>query len=156
MDCPYRTFVCEEVQRYPLFQLTTDPTTRAKLQNAIAKGEQTRLIEKQGTPVRLNRIVVGSIFPPKDVMEQVTQTIIQEQRKITMVEFRKAERQRGIAARAYRESVGLTAPEFVDLRRSEVQNEIAQHSPTALTAIYGPRTHRHQHGASGYRTPTDL
>lgn len=140
----FRTFVREEVQKYPLFQLTTDPTTRAKLQDAIAREVQTKLIEKQGIPVRLNRVVVGSILPPKGVVEQTTQTIIQEQRKITMVEFQKAEesrekaeRQRGIADRAYRESLGLTAPEFVDLRRIEVQKEIVQHSPTALTVIMG-------------------
>lgn len=140
----FRTFVREEVQRYPLFQLTTDPTTRQKLQDAIAKEVQTKLIEKQGIPVRLNRVVVGSILPPKGVVEQTTQTIIQEQRKITMVEFQKAEesrekaeRQRGIADRAYRESLGLTAVEFVDLRRIEVQKEIVQHSPAALTVIMG-------------------
>ena len=140
----FRTFVREEVQRYPLFQLTTDPTTRAKLQDAIAKEVQIKLIEKQGIPVRLNRVVVGSILPPKGVVEQTTQTIIQEQRKITMVEFQKAEesrekaeKQRGIADRAYRESLGLTAPEFVDLRRIEVQKEIVQHSPAALTVIMG-------------------
>ncbi|HSN04125.1 MAG TPA: SPFH domain-containing protein [Nitrospira sp.] len=140
----FRTFVREEVQKYPLFQLTTDPTTRQKLQDAIAKEVQTKLIEKQGIPVRLNRVVVGSILPPKGVVEQTTQTIIQEQRKITMVEFQKAEesrekaeRQRGIADRAYRESLGLTAPEFVDLRRIEVQKEIVQHSPSALTVIMG-------------------
>ncbi len=140
----FRTFVREEVQRYPLFQLTTDPTTRAKLQDAIAKEVQLKLIEKQGIPVRLNRVVVGSILPPKGVVEQTTQTIIQEQRKITMVEFQKAEesrekaeKQRGIADRAYRESLGLTAPEFVDLRRIEVQKEIVQHSPAALTVIMG-------------------
>lgn len=140
----FRTFVREEVQKYPLFQLTTDPTTRAKLQDAIAREIQTKLIEKQNIPVRLNRIVVGSILPPKGVVEQTTQTIIQEQRKITMVEFQKAEEarekaemQRGIADRAYRESLGLTAPEFVDLRRIEVQKEIVQHAPTALTVIMG-------------------
>jgi len=140
----FRTFVREEVQRYPLFQLTTDPTTRAKLQDAIAKEVQSKLIEKQGIPVRLNRVVVGSILPPKGVVEQTTQTIIQEQRKITMVEFQKAEesrekaeKQRGIADRAYRESLGLTAPEFVDLRRIEVQKEIVQHAPAALTVIMG-------------------
>ena len=73
-----------------------------------------------------------------------SQTIVQEQRKITMVEFQKAEearekaeKQRGIADRAYRESLGLTAPEFVDLRRIEVQKEIVQHSPSALTVIMG-------------------
>jgi SPFH domain / Band 7 family len=140
----FRTFVREEVQKYPLFQLTTDPTTRTKLQEAIAREVQTKLIEKQTIPVRLNRVVVGSILPPKGVVEQTTQTIIQEQRKITMVEFQKAEearekaeKQRGIADRAYRESLGLTAPEFVDLRRIEVQKEIVQHSPSALTVIMG-------------------
>ena len=140
----FRTFVREEVQRYPLFQLTTDPTTRTKLQDAIAREVQSKLIDKQNMPIRLNRVVVGSILPPKGVVDQTTQTIVQEQRKITMVEFQKAEearekaeKQRGIADRAYRESLGLTAPEFVDLRRIEVQKEIVQHSPTALTVIMG-------------------
>jgi regulator of protease activity HflC (stomatin/prohibitin superfamily) len=140
----FRTFVREEVQKYPLFQLTTDPTTRNKLQDAIAREVQNKLIDKQNLPVRLNRVVVGSILPPKGVVEQTTQTIVQEQRKITMVEFQKAEearekaeKQRGIADRAYRESLGLTAPEFVDLRRIEVQKEIVQHSPSALTVIMG-------------------
>jgi hypothetical protein len=78
------------------------------------------------------------------VLEQTAQTIIQEQRKITMIEFQKAEearekaeRQRGIADRAYREELGLSAPEFVDLRRNEVQKEIVQHSPSSLTIIMG-------------------
>mgnify|MGYP001445939509 CR=1 FL=1 len=141
---PFRTFVREEVQKYALFQLTTDPTTRTKLQDAIAKEVQTKLIEKQNIPIRLNRVVVGSILPPKGVVEQTTETIVQEQRKLTMVQFQKAEearenaeRQRGVADRAYRESLGLTAPEFVDLRRIEVQKEIVQHAPTALTVIMG-------------------
>lgn len=140
----FRTAVREEVQRYPLFQLTTDPTTRTKLQEAIAQQVRMNILEKQQIPVRLNRIVVGSILPPKGVLEQTAQTIIQEQRRITMVEFQKAEearekaeKQRGIADRAYREALGLTAPEFVDLRRIEVQKEIVQHSPTALTVIMG-------------------
>lgn len=140
----FRTFVREEVQKYPLFQLTTDPTTRTKLQDAISREVQAKLIEKQNIPVRLNRIVVGSILPPKGVVEQTTQTIVQEQRKITMVEFQKAEearekaeKQRGIADRAYRESLGLSASEFVDLRRIEVQKEIVQHAPSALTVIMG-------------------
>lgn len=61
-----------------------------------------------------------------------------------MVEFQKAEeawkkakKQRGIADRACRESVGLTAPKFMDLRRIEAQKEIVQHSPSALTVIMG-------------------
>ncbi|MEW6542131.1 MAG: SPFH domain-containing protein [Nitrospirota bacterium] len=141
----FRTVVREEVQKYQLFELTTKPATRAMLQDAIEREVRTRIIEKQNIPVRLNRVVVGSILPPKGVLEQTAQTIIQEQRRITMVEFQKAEearekaeRQRGIADRAYRESLGLTAPEFVDLRRIEVQKEIVSHAPTSnLTIIMG-------------------
>jgi regulator of protease activity HflC (stomatin/prohibitin superfamily) len=140
----FRTFVREEVQKYQLFQLTTDPTTRAKVQDAVAQEVRTRLIDKQNIPVRVNRIVIGSILPPKGVLEQTAETIKQEQRRITMVEFQKAEqarekaeRQRGTADRAYRETLGLTAPEFVDLRRIEVQKEIVQHAPSALTIIMG-------------------
>ena len=140
----FRTIVREEVQKYALFELTTKSATRAKLQDAIDQEVRTRIIEKQNIPIRLNRVVVGGILPPKGVLDQTAQTIIQEQRRITMVEFQKAEesrekaeRQRGIADRAYRESLGLTAPEFVDLRRVEVQKEIVQHAPSALTIIMG-------------------
>jgi hypothetical protein len=140
----FRTFVRDEVQKYPLFELTTKPGTRIKLQDTIAQEVQTKVLDKKSIPVRLNRIVIGSIMPPKGVLEQTAQTIIQEQRKITMVEFEKAEqarekaeKQRGIADRAYREHLGLTAPEFVDLRRIEVQKEIVQHAPSALTIIMG-------------------
>jgi hypothetical protein len=140
----FRTYVREEVQKYPLFELTTNPATRAKLQTAVEEAVRRKLIEQQKIPVRLNRVVIGSILPPKGVLEQTAQTIIQEQRRITMIEFQKAEearekaeRQRGIADRAYREHLGLSATEFVDLRRIEVQKEIAQHAPSALTIIMG-------------------
>lgn len=140
----FRTMVREEVQKYPLFQLTTDPTTRTKLQEAIAKQLRVNLLDKQNIPVRLNRVVVGSIMPPKGVLDQTAKTIIQQQRRITMIEFQKAEvarakaeKQRGISDRAYREALGLSAPEFVDLRRIEVQKEIVQHSPSVLTVIMG-------------------
>lgn len=140
----FRTIVREEVQKYPLFGLTTDPTTRQKLQDAIGQEVRVRLIEKNNIPVHLVRVVVGSILPPKGVLDQTAQTIIQEQRKMTMIEFQKAEearekaeRQRGMADRAYRQELGLSAPEFVDLRRIEVQKEIVQHAPAALTIIMG-------------------
>jgi regulator of protease activity HflC (stomatin/prohibitin superfamily) len=140
----FRTFVREEVQKYPLFELTTRPATRAKLQDAVEQEVKTKIIERQNLPIRLLRIVIGSILPPREVLKQTEQTIVQEQRKITMIEFQKAEearekaeRQRGIADRAYREHLGLTAPEFVDLRRIEVQKEIVAHAPAALTIIMG-------------------
>ena len=140
----FRTIVREEVQKYPLFELTTKPATRTRLQDAIDQEVRIKIIEKHKMPIVLIRVVVGSILPPKGVLEQTAETIKQEQRRITMIEFQKAEearekaeKQRGIADRAYRESLGLTAPEFVDLRRIEVQKEIVQHSPAALTVIMG-------------------
>lgn len=140
----FRTIVREEVQKYPLFELTTKPATRTRLQDAVEQEARIKIIEKHKMPLVLNRVVIGSILPPKGVLEQTAETIKQEQRRITMIEFQKAEearekaeKQRGIADRAYREELGLTAPEFVDLRRVEVQKEIVQHSPAALTVIMG-------------------
>ncbi len=140
----FRTIVREEVQKYPLFELTTKPAIRTKLQDTIDQEVRAKIISKQNIPIVLNRVVIGGILPPKGVLEQTAETIKQEQRRITMVEFQKAEearekaeKQRGIADRAYREQLGLTAPEFVDLRRIEVQKEIVQHSPSALTVIMG-------------------
>jgi regulator of protease activity HflC (stomatin/prohibitin superfamily) len=140
----FRTFVREEVQQYELFQLTTDPATRPKLQKAIAERVQEDVIDKIGLPVNLNRVVIGGIMPPEGVLKQTAETIVQEQRRLTMVQFEraeeareKAERQRGLADLAFREALGLTAPEFIELRRVEVQKEIVTHAPEALTIIMG-------------------
>lgn len=140
----FRTFVREEVQQYQLFQLTTDPETRPKLQEAIAERVQSDVIDKIGLPINLNRVVIGGIMPPEGVLKQTAETIVQEQRRLTMVEFQKAEearekaeRQRGLADLAFRESLGLTAPEFIELRRVEVQKDIVTHAPESLTIIMG-------------------
>jgi hypothetical protein len=94
--------------------------------------------------VHLNRVVIGGIMPPERVLKQTAETIVQEQRRLTMVEFQKAEearekaeRQRGLADLAFRESLGLTGPEFIELRRVEVQKEIVTHAPESLTIIMG-------------------
>jgi hypothetical protein len=42
-----------------------------------------------------------------------------------------------LADLAFREALGLTAPEFIELRRVEVQKEIVTHAPEALTIIMG-------------------
>jgi regulator of protease activity HflC (stomatin/prohibitin superfamily) len=140
----FRTFVREEVQQFQLFQLTTDPATRPKLQKAIAERVQREVIDKIGMPVNLNRVVIGGIMPPEGVLKQTAETIVQEQRRLTMIEFQKAEearekaeRQRGLADLAFRESLGLTAPEFIELRRVEVQKDIVTHAPESLTIIMG-------------------
>ena len=138
----FRTFVREAVQRYPLFTLTTDPGTREKLQQAVADDVQRSIIEQQDLPIELVRVVMGTIMPSPSALSQSTETIVQEQRLLTMQEFQKAEearakaeRQRGLADRAYRENVGLTATEFIDLRCVEVQKDMLEHSPKRLTII---------------------
>lgn len=142
---PFRTAIREEVQKFPLFELTTKPGVREKIQTAVENELKTKIFQPDNVPVQLIRIVVGSIMPPKGVLEQTELTQIQQQRVLTMREFEKAEtareraeRQRGIADRAYREHLGLTAIEFVDLRRIEVQKEIMNRTqPGSSTLIMG-------------------
>jgi hypothetical protein len=138
----FRTFIREEVQRHPLFQLTTDPSTREKLQDAVADKVQTQVIEKNELPIELVQVVMGSIMPPQTVLDSTVQTIVQQQRVLTMQEFQKAEearaqaeRQRGLADLAYRQHLGLSETDFIDLRRVEVQKELVEHSATQFNII---------------------
>lgn len=118
------------MQKYQLFELTTKPVTRAKLQEAVEQEVRTRLFDKPSPPIRLNRVVIGSILPPKPVLDQTAENIKRKRRERKLNDSVYADR-------AYREHLGLSAPEFVDLRRVEVQKEIVQHAPSALTIIMG-------------------
>jgi hypothetical protein len=138
----FRTIVREEVQKYPLFTLTTLSGTRTALQETVAQRLRVQVFDKLQLPVRLVRVVVGSVMPPQAAIEQAVQSVVQEQRRITMKAFQLAEearegaeRQRGLADRAYREQIGLDGPEFVDLRRVEVQREVVEHSPRRFNVI---------------------
>ena len=138
----FRTFIREEVQRYSLFQLSTDPGTREKLQTAVAEKVQTQVIKQQRLPIELLRVVMGSIMPPQVVLDQTVQTIVQQQRRLTMQEFEKAEEarakaegQRGLADLAYREHLGLSGTDYIDLRRVEVQKDLVEHSPRQFNII---------------------
>lgn len=143
----FRTIVREEVQKYPLFTLTTVSGTRTALQETVAQRLQAQVFDKLQLPVELIRVVLGSIMPPQTAIEQAVQSVIQEQRKITMRAFQQAEearegaeRQRGVADLAYREHLGLSGPEFVDLRRVEVQKEVIEHSPHHFNVIMNLET----------------
>jgi hypothetical protein len=132
----FRTIVREEAQKYPMFVLTTQSGTRTALQQAIAQRLQAEVFDKLQLPVQLLRVVIGSLMPPSGAIDQAVQSVVQEQRQITLKAFQQAEearegaeRQRGRADRAYREHLGLSGPAFVDLRKVEVQLETIQHSP---------------------------
>ena len=140
---PFRTAVREEVQRHPLFELTTKPDLREAIVRVVREvviGQ----IKANGVPVTVLQIVVGAIVPPQEVIDQTKKTIVEQQRALTMIDFAKAEkareaaeRQRGISDRAYRDSLGMNPDQFLALRRIEVQHDIVKEAPQALTVIMG-------------------
>ena len=110
-----------------VFEMTTDKATVDEMQTRIAK-EVNSLLKNKKIPVRLIRITVGKVFPPKKVVEATIATAVQKQNVRTQQERVKAEQARkqaeiasAAADKAYAEEFGMTPSQFLKLRALENQ-----------------------------------
>jgi regulator of protease activity HflC (stomatin/prohibitin superfamily) len=110
-----------------VFEMTTDKTTVDEMQRRITK-EVTALLKNKKIPVRLIRVTVGKVFPPKKVVDATIATAVQKQNVKTQQERVKAERARkqaeiasAAADKAYADEFGMTPAQFLRLRALENQ-----------------------------------
>lgn len=98
-------------------------------------------------PVQLVKVTAGKATPPKEILDQRTETAAQVQRKLTedstklAEDARKnAETSRALADNAYRQTLGLDPREFVDLQRINMQEKVCAASDAHCTFIIGNGT----------------
>lgn len=110
-----------------VFEMTTDKGTVDEMQRRISK-EVIALLKNKKIPVRLIRVTVGKVFPPKKVVEATIATAVQKQNVKTQQERVKAERARkqaeiasAAADKAYAQEFGMTPSQFLRLRALENQ-----------------------------------
>jgi hypothetical protein len=110
-----------------VFEMTTDKRTVDEMQRRISK-EVIALLKNKKIPVRLIRVTVGKVFPPKKVVEATIATAVQKQNVKTQQERVKAEQARkqaeiasAAADKAYAEEFGMTPSQFLRLRALENQ-----------------------------------
>jgi regulator of protease activity HflC (stomatin/prohibitin superfamily) len=101
-------------------------------------------IKNIGLPVRLLDVIVGKANPPDAIKDQRIATATQEQRRQTEIETKMAEdaryaaeKSRAAADNAYRESMGLSPEQFVQLQAIQAQREICGQDKAPCTFIVG-------------------
>lgn len=137
-----RNLTRDKCKQYEMTPLTNNAKVSEEI-NAYVLLEGNNIIKKLGIPVKLIAVNMGSVNPPKPVIDersntaaakQKEQTIIQETKNQT--ERQSSETARAKADRAYQNALGLNTSEYIQLQKLKVQ-EIAYSKAKEVTIIEG-------------------
>lgn len=127
-----RTEVRDAVAKYPMTSLTTRSDVINDVQRNIFK-EVNTFINKSGLPVFLMEVILEKVTPPANIINVLAETAAQQQRAKTEIERAKAEEQRkdaevkrANADNAYRNALGLSSEQFVDLEAVKAYRDAAK------------------------------
>jgi regulator of protease activity HflC (stomatin/prohibitin superfamily) len=130
LEEPFKTMVRQAVRKRGMNETAISTTALDKIDNEIH--DQLLLFIKQKTlPVELVTMTVGKANPPDSVKTQRIATATQEQRIQTEQQMKLAEDQRAAAEtsrakadNAYREAMGLSPQQFIQLETVKMQREV--------------------------------
>jgi regulator of protease activity HflC (stomatin/prohibitin superfamily) len=139
---PYKTMVRQTVRQHGMNETAISTTALDQIDNDIKTQLEAFLVQKQ-LPVKLVTMTVGRANPPDSIKNQRIETAAQEQRIQTEKQTALAEDQRAVAetARAkadnsYRQALGLSPEQFIELEKIKMQRDACQHG----TCIFGNGT----------------
>ena len=130
LEEPFRTMVRQAVRERGMNETAISTTALDEIDNEIR--DQLRLfLKEKGLPVELVTMIVGRANPPDSVKTQRIATATQEQRIQTEQQMKLAEDQRAAAEtsrakadNAYREAMGLSPQQFIQLETVKMQREV--------------------------------
>ena len=130
LEEPFRTMVRQAVRKRGMNETAISTTALDEIDNEIR--DQLRLfLREKGLPVELVTMTVGRANPPDSVKTQRIATATQEQRIQTEQQMKLAEDQRAAAEtsrakadNAYREAMGLSPQQFIQLETVKMQREV--------------------------------
>jgi regulator of protease activity HflC (stomatin/prohibitin superfamily) len=89
----YASIVRDQVKRYAMSQMMSDPDTAKKIDDAVTLNVR-QLVKEQSLPIEVQNITLGRARPNGDVLQQMNLTAAQQQRVKTLTEATRAEEQR--------------------------------------------------------------
>ena len=130
LEEPFRTMVRQAVRKRGMNETAISTTALDEIDNEIR--DQLRLfLKEKGLPVELVTMTVGRANPPDSVKTQRIATATQEQRIQTEQQMKLAEDQRAAAEtsrakadNAYREAMGLSPQQFIQLETVKMQRDV--------------------------------
>lgn len=133
MDAQINQLVRDSVKAYDMQDIAISQVAVDAVSSRITKGTYD-IAASTGLPIRLLSVNVGRILPPDAIKHQRIETAAQEQRAITMQQTKLAEDQRKAAEQsraaadnAYREAMGLSPDQFLQLERIKMQRDVCGH-----------------------------
>ncbi len=128
-----------EMQDIALSQISVDAAS------ASIKDGTLNIVKSTGLPITMLSVNVGRILPPDAVKNQRIETAAQEQRVITMQQTKLAEdarklaeESRAAADNAYKQQMGLSPEQFVEMSRIQMQEKVCSNG--GCTFILGGGT----------------
>ena len=134
----FRTKVRDKACMYEMFKLTTDRTVSTKMESELV-AEMTQYVNKIKIPVIVEEVNIGSVQPQPDVLAEIAQTAVkvqnqktQDAEKAAQIKRQGAETERAIADQAYKNNMGLTNDQFIQLKTIEMYEKAAKEGTTFL------------------------
>jgi len=123
---PFKTMVRQAVRKRGMNETAISTTALDAIDEEI-RDTLSKFIEEKKLPVRLVTMTVGRANPPDAIKNQRIETAAQEQRIQTEIQIKNAEVQRraaeearAAADNAYRQAIGLSPEQYVQLKRIEM------------------------------------
>ena len=130
LEEPFKTMVRQAVRKRGMNE-TAISTTALDAIDAEIREALVLFIKDKGLPVQLVTMTVGRANPPDAIKNQRIETAAQEQRVQTEKQIKLAEDQRKMAEQsraaadnAYRQAIGLSPEQYVQLKRIEMEAKV--------------------------------
>lgn len=128
----FRTAVRDECKRHKMSDLISNPEVSNKIEE-VALAEVQKFGKEKKMPITFSKVNVGKINPNQNVMNEISQTAVQQQRQRTEGEKKKAEDMRratevarAAADNAYREAMNLGPEQYIRLEAVKAYSHAAE------------------------------
>ena len=126
----FKTMVRQAVRKRGMNETAISTTALDAIDGEI-RDALIAFIKEKGLPVRLITMTVGRANPPDSIKNQRIETATQEQRvqtekqiKLAEDQRKAAEESRAAADNAYRQAIGLSPEQYVQLKRIEMERAV--------------------------------
>jgi len=120
----------QSVRNHGMNEVAINSSAIDAIDNEV-RGQLESFFNSSHIPVRILSMTVGRAIPPDAIKDQRIQTAAQEQRiqtekEVTLAEEQraKAEAARAVADNAYRQAIGLSPAQFIELQRIQMQGVV--------------------------------
>jgi regulator of protease activity HflC (stomatin/prohibitin superfamily) len=126
----FKTMVRQAVRKRGMNETAISTTALDAIDEEIRQA-LIAFIKEKGLPVKLITMTVGRANPPDAIKNQRIETATQEQRiqteqqtKLAEIQRKSAEEARAAADNAYRQAIGLSPEQYVQLKRIEMEQRV--------------------------------